>query len=401
MATVLAGADLASAVVGALEVDSSGGIVRPWRLPAEERRYAPAALTLMAEFAAGVRIRLRTAASRIDLEAAFTALVQRGQETPANPTVIVAAIGGREVARAEIAEFSIVREAEDRTFLRSAPRRILVSLGIGETGGVARDVELWLPQDAGTELYRVSADAALEPAEPVRAPRWLHYGSSISHGGSADGPLGTWPRLASAALGLDGVNLGYGGNAMLDPFVAHAIAQAPADVITLKVGINIVGADSMRRRTFAPALHGFLDSVREGHPETPIALITAIACPAVESTPGPIRAGTDGRASGTPREIRDGDGTLTLQQTRIAMGEVVAARSDDDPALHLIDGLSLLGLDDAHLLPDGLHPVQPGHDLIARRFVDAARDESTAAGRTFGKALGRVGSGGLLARKQL
>jgi hypothetical protein len=44
------------------------------------------------------------------------------------------------------------------------------------------------------------------------------------------------------------------------------IRDAPADLITLKVGINLVNADSMRERTFRPAVHAFLDTIREGIP---------------------------------------------------------------------------------------------------------------------------------------
>ncbi|WP_425329120.1 hypothetical protein [Streptomyces eurocidicus] len=34
-------------------------------------------------------------------------------------------------------------------------------------------------------------------------------------------------------------------------------------------------------------MHGFLDTVRDGHPATPLLLISPITCPAVEDVPGP------------------------------------------------------------------------------------------------------------------
>lgn len=34
----------------------------------------------------------------------------------------------------------------------------------------------------------------------------------------------------------------------------------------------------MRERTFRPAVHAFLDTIREGHPDTPVLVISAVAC---------------------------------------------------------------------------------------------------------------------------
>ena len=155
---------------------------------------------------------------------------------------------------------------------------------------------------------------------------------------------------------------------MLDPVVARSIAEARADLVTLKIGINIVNGDVMRARAFVPAVHGFLDTVRQGHPSIPIAVITALACPIHEDATGPVRQGPDGRAAATPRDIPEGDGSLTLRRTRALIERVVADRGD----VTLVNGLDLLGLDDGHL-PDNLHPDRVGHDLIAQRFAPMAQ----------------------------
>jgi len=387
---VLSGSVLAAAIAGALEIEQTPDGVRPWRLPANRRRHAPAALTLMAEFTAGVRVRLVTSASALRVEASVARLVGAGQEAPASPAPFVAVVEGAVADRVDLDRTGLVREelrsdSPDRVFERGIAVRSTVELALGSAPG-ERLVEVWLPQDAAVLLHAIEADAPLRPADADPRARWLHHGSSISHGGSADGPLGTWPARAAALLGVNGTNLGFGGNAMLDPDVARAIGATEADVITLKLGINLVGADAMRRRTFLPALHGFLDLIREARPDTPIAVITAIGCPNVEETPGPIRAGSDGRATGTPRETRIADGTLTLRATREAVAEVVAARSDD-PALHLVDGLELLSAAEGHLLPDNLHPGQEGYDLMADRFAALARDPATPLGAAFARVL--------------
>ena len=65
-------------------------------------------------------------------------------------------------------------------------------------------------------------------------------------------------RRRSAAWTL--INLGLGGSALLDPFTARAMRDTPADLISLKIGINLVNTDLMRPRAFTPAVHGFLDT---------------------------------------------------------------------------------------------------------------------------------------------
>ena len=132
---------------------------------------------------------------------------------------------------------------------------------------------------------------------------WLHHGSSISHGSNADSPTATWPALAAAAGGVELVNLGLAGSALLDPFTARTMRETEADVISLKIGINLTNHDLMRRRAFGPAVHGFLERSARGHPTTPLLVVSPLLCPMHEATPGPLRAGLRrrrGRASRPP-----------------------------------------------------------------------------------------------------
>ncbi|MEV7468866.1 hypothetical protein AB0O20_20510 [Streptomyces kronopolitis] len=83
---------------------------------------------------------------------------------------------------------------------------------------------------------------------------------------------------------------------MLDPYVARTIRDMPADLISLKVGINIVALATFRLRTFGPAVHGFLDTVRDGHPDTPLLLMSPVSSPALDAPPGPTTMGPDGKS---------------------------------------------------------------------------------------------------------
>lgn len=380
---------LRASLTGHLELAETQGALTPWRLPAASRRFAPPALALMSEFTSGVRLTLRTDADLLEIDATFVRLAMRHLGRPEAPARLVVVDRGRELV-AEVEETTVVVETPERHFERGPAIGAKVSFALDASSG-DREIVLWLPHDAGMTLHGVSATRGGMPArvDPVPAGeqlRWVHHGSSISHGGSASLPNRTWPALAGSALGVEAVNLGFGGNAMLDPMTARAIAETAADIVTLKVGVNIVGSDGMRARTFVPALHGFLDLVREGHPGIPIVVISAIGCAALESTPGPLRPGGSGGVSGSARDVLPGDGTLTLEVTRRLIAEVVADRAADDAALFSVDGTRLLAPDEGRLLPDGLHPGDKGYALMAERFAALARDPAEPLGRAFAAA---------------
>ena len=127
----------------------------------------------------------------------------------------------------------------------------------------------------------------------------------------------------------------------------------------------------MRMRVFTAAVHGFLDTIREAHPDTPLLVVSPICCPIHEDTPGPSapsfdEGGVSFSAGGDPADVPAGK--LTLTTIRAELARIVEAR--DDAHLHYLDGLALYGPDDyaAHPLPDELHPDADGQRLIGERF---------------------------------
>lgn len=127
----------------------------------------------------------------------------------------------------------------------------------------------------------------------------------------------------------------------------------------------------MRERTLVPAVHGFLDTIRDGHPTTPIALVTPIICPIAEDHPGPTLLGRDERFHVVPRTVELSTGALTLRRVRQLVGDVVAVgQGEGDTDLHLVDGLALFGPDDVGDLHDDLHPNADGYRRIGERFHD-------------------------------
>jgi hypothetical protein len=159
--------------------------------------------------------------------------------------------------------------------------------------------------------------------------------------------------------------------------VARVLRYTPADLISLKLGINVVNHDLMRLRAFVPAVHGFLDTIRDGHPDIPLLLVSPILCPIHEQTPGPTEMDLSGFADGRLRFTAAGDpadvaaGRLTLEVIRTELARVVEQRSATDPQLSYLDGRELYGVPDqaAHPLPDDLHPDAATHRLIGERFA--------------------------------
>ena len=364
---------------GAIELEQTPRGVQPHRLPGWVRRQLPDPQLLMAEAQpSGVRLVLRTRATRIELDSRPTRVVYVG--APARPDgVYELLVDGSPCGRATV---------EGGDVLSIDPTTGAREVRSGEAGTVAfhdlpdrdKTVELWLPHNELAALVELRADAPVAPVPAGDRPVWLHHGSSISHGSNALTPTGTWPALAARAAGVDLVNLGFGGSALLDPQTARTMRDTAADLISVKIGINIVNGDTMRLRTFTAAVHGFLDTVRDGHPDTPLLLVSPLLCPIHEDTPGPGAFDPSTFSSGTVRFLATGDpaevaaGKLTLAVIRDELSRIVAQRQQDDPHLAYLDGRELYGAEDAtdHPLPDALHPDAATHRIIGERFARLA-----------------------------
>jgi lysophospholipase L1-like esterase len=212
-------------------------------------------------------------------------------------------------------------------------------------------LELWLPHDHPFRFQGLELDEGATLTAPDDArPRWITYGSSISQCREAESPSRTWPALVARGAGLNLTCLGFSGQCHIEPMLARLIRDRPADLISLCLGINVHGGASLNLRTFQPAVLGFVSIVRERHPDTPLAVISPIFCPDRESRPNEVGM--------TLRIMR--------QEIRAAV-ETLTELGDGN--LHYVDGLTLLGEEHAHLLPDRLHPNQEGYEIIARRFT--------------------------------
>jgi GDSL-like Lipase/Acylhydrolase family len=360
-------------VQGALWCEPTESGFVPVRLPMSAWTRVPNVWAReMYRMSSGVRLAFLTTARSFEIDVRASVMVFAGGLLPDVPVTFDLVVdqvdhGSYELPHVSVRTFDMSREP---TLVKETvgPQ---VTLRFDGLLPVEKTVELWFPANAVVEVTGVRVSGSLAPS-PGRRPRWLHHGSSISHCREVRRPTKTWPAIAAQVGGVDLVNLGVGGNSHLDPFVARAIRDAEADVISLEVGPNIVIDATFTRRTFGPALMGFIDTIRDGHPDTPLYVISPTVAPVLERAAGPL--GVDAQGSFTVREIDEVDGwpLLSLERVRQLVDHVVSVRRGEDANVHVVDGLDLFGLGDVDELADGFHPTEAGYERLGRRFAEVA-----------------------------
>lgn len=231
--------------------------------------------------------------------------------------------------------------------------RMVQSVRTDGLGTNPKVIDIYLPQIAPVVIkaVRVAPESMVEP-DGQRLPRWITYGSSITHCGESDGPATTWPVLVARNCGLELINLGFGSNGMMDACAARSMAETPADCISLKLAVNAMGVH-YSERTFVSAGLNMVLTIRDRQPDTPILIVSPICFP-------------DGEASEAPG--------LNLQRMR-QLDEEIVSRMQHYGDIHIayLDGLQLFGPDDTHLLDESrIHPNAEAQYLIANRFGELA-----------------------------
>ncbi len=309
-------------VVGAVSVDANEQFVMPWRLPFDELDLYHESLVDHASMPAGVRLVCVSDTSRIELDV----------ERPGAEALYDLLVDASLHQRVDVSETDGTVRFED--------------LPVGE-----HRLEVFLPlgMPARISAFRIDAGASASPW-PDDQPRWITYGSSITHARQAAGPTEAWPAMVANRFGLNLTCLGYGGNCHLEPMVARMIRDLPADYISLCLGINVCCSESLNERTFRSAVIGLIAIIRERHARTPMAVVSPIRSP--------------------PRETDPGVAGLSLQDMRREIAEAVERlRRHGDEHLHYVDGLGLFGPDFVHHMPDLLHPDAQGQHALAEQYA--------------------------------
>ncbi|MBN4064358.1 hypothetical protein JYU04_01330 [Dehalococcoides mccartyi] len=307
---------------GVISTEAANGAVSPWRIPHEDRELYYFELADKAAMAAGVRIRFRTNSTAIT--GSCNTFEDRGK--------VDLVVDGMLVASAETANKS--------------------SFQFENLGSEMKDIELWLPQFGQITINSLSFDDSAEVQEASKSTpkKWITYGSSISQCSAADSPTKTWPAIVSRTRGYDLTCLGFGGQCHLDTMIARVIRDSDADLISMCLGINIYGNGSLNERSFYPGILGFVQIIREKHPTTPIVLVSPIYSPG--------------------REVELNTVGFSLSQMRDEVKRAVETlKANGDQNVSYVDGLDVFGSDNAHLLPDDLHPNSEGYGIMADNLI--------------------------------
>ena len=212
--------------------------------------------------------------------------------------------------------------------------------------GKMREYMLFLSLYDGVDslFIGVDEDAVVEmPAVdlPKRENPVIMYGTSILHGGCATRPGMAHTNILQRDLQREVVNLGFSGNARLDPEIARLMASADASVFVIDPLPNCTAP--MVEEKMEP----FIAILRQAHPNTPIML--------VESPLFPIM-----------RFNQEVDSTITDKNAKLRA--IYDRLRLTDPNLYYFEGEKVLG-NNYEATVDNYHMT----DLGFQHFADAMR----------------------------
>ncbi|WP_435016912.1 SGNH/GDSL hydrolase family protein [Tundrisphaera sp. TA3] len=172
------------------------------------------------------------------------------------------------------------------------------------------------------------------------------YGTSITQGGCASRPGMAYPAILARRLDRPVINLGFSGNGKAEPELAQLVAELDPAVFVLDCLPNL-SVEQVGER-----VPGFIQALRDKHPETPILLVENI-----------VYTDADSVAS-RAEKVRGANASLgKIYRDRVAQG---------DRRISLLPAADLIGGDGEGTV-DGTHPTDLGFARMADAFEPALR----------------------------
>jgi hypothetical protein len=214
-----------------------------------------------------------------------------------------------------------------------------------------REMMLYLPLYNGVDTLAIGVppEAVMTPgpARPARRRRPLcFYGTSVVQGGCASRPGLAYPAILGRRLDRPAINLGFSGNAQMEPELAALLAELDPCAYVLDAVPNVNLAMTWDR------VEPFVRTLRRARPATPIVLVESIVY-----QNAPFR----------PRHLRpwiDKNAVLWATYERLAAAGV--------PGLSYVPSHDLLG-DDGEATIDSVHLTDLGFMRLSDRLEPVLR----------------------------
>lgn len=190
----------------------------------------------------------------------------------------------------------------------------------------------------------VQAGAKFLGVAPRTTPPVVFYGSSIMQGGVASRPGMSITALLGRRLDVPTVNLGFSGNARMEPEIAHLLTELDASVYVVDSSPN------MNPQQISERAEPFVRILRAARPDTPILMV---------------------------EDRRYGDGQFVeFRRTRNAQNATALRTAFKNLHRSGVGGLSYLSADELpgpEELVDGSHPSDLGMMTYANAYEKALR----------------------------
>ncbi len=138
-----------------------------------------------------------------------------------------------------------------------------------------REYLLYLPLYNGTERLEIGVppESSLRPAPPRSEGRRrpvCFYGTSIVQGGCASRPGMAYPAILGRRLDRPVINLGFSGNAKMEPEMANLLSELDVAAYVLDPLPNV------QEPMITERLEPMVRTLRSAHPDAPIVLVESI-----------------------------------------------------------------------------------------------------------------------------
>jgi lysophospholipase L1-like esterase len=295
------------------------------RFPARARTQVPGSVWGLSRHSAGLSLRLKTDASRIEVKWSVASSKLSLPHMPAT------GVSGIDIyRRADDGKWSYLRNG------RPAGGNNRTSASTSARKGKMVELAIYLPLYNGTKSVSVGVPqgAAVEPAKQSARPIVI-YGTSITQGACASRPGMAYTALLERRLDRQVINLGFSGSGKMDKGVVDLIAEIDASIFVIDCLWNMTGS---KAKVIKGRVDYLVRTLREERPKTHIVLV--------------------GQSHHSPRHptagsMHQAEAFKALQQAGIT-------------GIHLVPGDDLIGKDGEGTV-DGVHP----NDLGMMRMAEA------------------------------